>query len=344
MDGNNVANPSVDAKIDFKIDKLEDDNYVTWKWQLVNILKAKVLYKAVTEKTVDESINRQALALLGSALSQDNMALVVGCESAYEVWKRLELIFENKTTFEKQELLGKLHSYRIDKGTDLAKSIMEIQATASKLKLLGEQISDDALMSIILNGLPTAFETFIVAFKLLSPNERTLNHLISNVIAHSKTLSRDTESISLVANSRPSSTNNQNDICRYCKKPGHWARDCFKLQNKKKREQNPTRVPPTDDLVSFMANTSDAILDRSTWVADSGCSHHMSPNKFWFATYAPFPQNKEIQLGNGSRMAALGIGSIRTNAGVVEEVYYVPDSITNLFSIRAATQHGIVVQ
>lgn len=61
---------------------------------------------------------------------------------------------------------------------------MDIQTTASKLKLLGEQISDDALLSIIMSALPSGFDNFIVAFKLLTSKERTLNHLIANVIAH----------------------------------------------------------------------------------------------------------------------------------------------------------------
>lgn len=82
------------SKCDFKIEKLCEDNYVTWKWQVENVLKAKSIHVAIIGRRVDEA-NRQALALLGSALSQDNMALVVGCDNAFDVWKRLEIIFEN---------------------------------------------------------------------------------------------------------------------------------------------------------------------------------------------------------------------------------------------------------
>lgn len=105
-----VVNVGEVSKLDYRIDKLEDDNYVTWKWQIMNVFKAKNLYEAVNSQHVDEVSSRQALALLGSALSRVNMALVVGCDTAFEAWQRLEIVFENKTTFEKQELLGKLHS------------------------------------------------------------------------------------------------------------------------------------------------------------------------------------------------------------------------------------------
>lgn len=198
----NLVGHVQEQRLDFRIDKLEHANYVTWKWQLVNVLKAKNLYNAVISEDADDLSSRQALALLGSALSRDNMALVVGCESALKAWSRLEVVFENRTTFEKQELLCHLHSYKIEKFEDVAKSLMEIQTTASRLKLLGEPVSDNSLMSIIMKALPSGSDNFLVAFKLLSPSERTLNHIISNVISHSKTLNYSSDSIAMVARKR----------------------------------------------------------------------------------------------------------------------------------------------
>lgn len=275
----NVLHSFQESKLDFKIDKLEEDNYVTWKWQLVNILKAKKLYSAVTDEDCNDSSSRQALGLIGSALSRENMALVVGI---FEAWIRLEIVFENKTTFETRELLGKLHSYKIDKFTDVAKSLMDIQTTATKLKLLGEPVSDKSLIGIIMRALPSEYQNFLVAFKLLSPGERTLNHLISNVIAHSKEFDRnDSESIALVANSTSSVRNN--DTCNYCKKPGHWIKDCLKLKNKKRYAENQSGLrelttTPAENIVWFMALIASHGLNKSVWVADSGSSNHMTPN------------------------------------------------------------------
>lgn len=329
------------SKLDIKVIKLEDNNYVVWKRHFINVLKAKSLYTAVVNEGVEESIDQQTLALLGSALSEDNMALVVGCSSAYEAWQRLELIYENKTTFEKQDLLGKIHSYKIDRLADIGRSLMEIQTTSSKLKLLGEIVSDDALMSIIMKALPTQFENFIVAFKLLSPEQRTLNHLISNVVAHAKTMNQDPESIALVASAK--------STCNYCKKPGHWVRDCLKLKNKKKNEvsqseQSGEASTSIGKIVSFMAMASVFKLSKDIWVVDSGSTHHMSPNKHWFSALALFTSRLKIQLGNGNCMYALGVGHMKSDKGDIHSVYYVPELVTNLFSIRSATRRGIVVQ
>lgn len=51
-----------------------------------------------------------------------------------------------------------------------------------------------------------------------------------------------------------------------------------------------------------------------------------------------------VRLGDGNCMHAHGHGQIRTNAGIIENVFYVPSLVTNLFSIRAATRQNIVVQ
>jgi len=153
------------VKLDFNVDKLESDNYIVWKWQALNILRAKNLMSAL-EDDAEPLVDLQALALIGSALYKDNKMMVVGCSTTKQVWNRLESIYENKTTFEKQEFLSKLHSFKIDSVANIAKPLGEIQTLASRLKMFGETVSDDALMSIILNALPRSFESFPDSFQV----------------------------------------------------------------------------------------------------------------------------------------------------------------------------------
>lgn len=69
-----------------------------------------------------------------------------------------------------------------------------------------------------------------------------------------------------------------------------------------------------------------------------------SPNRQWFSSYKPFDNKVGVQIGHGSSMLAAGYGRIETSVGNFENVFYVPQLVTNLFSIRSATQQGIVVQ
>lgn len=333
---------------------MEEDNYVTWKWQIVNVFRAKNLFNAISSQDVEEANSRQALALLGSSLSRENMALVVGGETAFEAWRRLEIVFENKTTFEKQELLGKLHSYKMEKVTEVPNMLMDVQTTAQKLKLLGEPVSDDALISIIMNALPEGFSGLLMAFKLLNSTERTLNHLISQVIAHSKEISRESTAIALVANTSSGTVPRNNNICNFCKQPGHWIKDCSKVKNKRQYEErkhekkgasiDEAKSTPAKNIVSFMALVSSCKLNQSQWVADSGSSNHMSPNIKWFLSFNRSEKDVNVRLGDGSCMPAHGYGQIHTDAGIIEDVYYIPNMVTNLFSIQAATRKNIIVK
>ena len=58
------------ADKDLKVLKLDETNYVIWKWQFRNVLEAKGLGLALTDEA-SELVSEQALALLSSTLSED---------------------------------------------------------------------------------------------------------------------------------------------------------------------------------------------------------------------------------------------------------------------------------
>jgi len=71
-------------KTDYRIVVLGDDNYITWKWHMTMVLKAKGLFACVESDLVlepDKAV--QATTLLASALSELNMQRVINCNSAF---------------------------------------------------------------------------------------------------------------------------------------------------------------------------------------------------------------------------------------------------------------------
>lgn len=337
-----------DVKLDLKICELASDNYVTWSWQAKNVLRANNLESAISSDADIERSNK-ALALLGGSLNLENQRLVCGCTTAKELWERLQMIYENKTSFENQELLRSLHSYKIRSASDVIHGLSEIQTLASRVKIMGESISDDALMAIIMNALPDIFQHFLTSFQLLSPDVRTLQHLISNVSAQARQLtSKVEEEVALAAQSKPSaSTMKREGKCNFCKKEGHWKFECKKLQRKQASSNNQSQqaesktVDDDEKPVSFMA-VEDPDATSEEWVADSGSSHHMTNNKDWLRNYTVFERPKQVKLGNNDKLAAIGHGIIETNFGSMSLVYFVPLLVVNLFSISAATASGLV--
>ena len=92
----------------------------------------------------------------------------------------------------------------------------------------------------------------------------------------------------------------KSSTCHYCNKPGHWIRDC---RNKQADEKGPTG--PQGGL-AMMAKTKQLTLLLSTWIADSGCSFHMTPRSEWICNYTPFEEAKQITLGDNHCIPAVG--------------------------------------
>lgn len=378
-------------KQDYRIIVLGEDNYVTWKWHMVMILKAKGLYEYVVKKDAspaesgtskeedadqaeDTSSNEyRATSLLASSLSQTNMQRVINCTRAHEIWTALESSFENKSSTERSMLLEKFTSYRIKRISDISKALGDIQAKAAKLKSLGAAIDDEFIISIILKALPDGLKSWKSTWKMINAENPNLNKLITSLMAEISEMKEPEDSAFLVrkfgrmsfkertpqtygrnvaARNRgqklASRGTKNNDVCLKCNKRGHWARDCYsKPQNSRNIQSNYANQShergDTEDEqeIVFMAYVKSAEMEPNCWVADSGCSLHMTPHKEWIVNYVTFNQPKSVTLGDDRQIPAVGAGDVKTIFGVLKNVQFVPELSANLFSISAATKNGL---
>lgn len=234
---NQVAN--VEDRSDYRVVILGENNYVTWKWQMELILTSKDLMSCISGVNPNEARNRQAASILASSISTLNMQRVVNCKTAKEIWDALEATFENKSSSEKTALMEKLTSYRIERIKDISRGIGELQAIAAKLRSLKAIVDDDFIISILLRALPSTLDTWKSTWKMVNAENPNLNKLITGIMAEINEM-KNPEDRALVAgetrqgrldSDRSRLTEKQNrktrrNSCWYCKKPGHWAKDC----------------------------------------------------------------------------------------------------------------------
>ncbi|KAG9509473.1 hypothetical protein GZH46_02007, partial [Fragariocoptes setiger] len=157
-----------------------------------------------------------------------------------------------------------------------------------------------------------------------------------------------------------STNGDDKSTCNYCKKAGHWVRDCPKLKAKNEASNSAATSSPnqqntnlsSDREVFNKSSTEQARAlvvtfvdedqnNQSQWVADSGCSAHMTARKEWLHEYQEFTKKVEITVGNSDVILAHGIGKIETTVGVLHNVHYVPDISENLFSLSATVEREI---
>lgn len=110
--------------------------------------------------------------------------------------------------------------------------------------------------------------------------------------------------------------------CHYCKKPGHFARDCYKKkadskwiqeihENKRKTQKdqassnfasNTSNKDKTPDVALKVGNNS----SKNDWWIDSGASQHLTPNKGSLNNFERFNKPIEIKLADNSILYSYG--------------------------------------
>jgi hypothetical protein len=88
------------------------------------------------------------------------------------------------------------------------------------------------------------------------------------------------------------------------------------------------------DMLSVAYNSEHPM---DSWILDSACSFHLTPNKDWFDTYKLF-NSSIVTMGNGAYCKITGIGiKIKMLDGVVRTLCDVRDVLEvekNLISLR----------
>jgi hypothetical protein len=111
------------------------------------------------------------LALINSTLSHSVLSMVVGHNSAQEVWKTLEHRFTSTSRANVLNLKIELHNLK--KGSESISSYLQkVKNTRDKLVAVGTLIDNEELLHIILKGLPREYGPFCSAI-------RTRNELVT---------------------------------------------------------------------------------------------------------------------------------------------------------------------
>ncbi|KAG8481214.1 hypothetical protein CXB51_025952 [Gossypium anomalum] len=118
-----------------------------------------------------------------------------------------------------------------------------------------------------------------------------------------------------------SKSSNRGKTCNFCKKKGHIKSECYKLQNKIKREaanqkgKQPENSGEADVVEDYsdgellVASVNDSKVSEE-WILDSGCTFHMSPNRDWFTTYETVSEGV-VLMGNNASCKIAGVGTIK---------------------------------
>eukprot|EP00795_Rhopilema_esculentum_P008368 gene8368-14342_t len=332
----------------FKVEKLNGENYHSWKFQMKMYLIGKDLWELVTgEETLNAAANpeqqrrfrkRENVALATVCLSVETslQIYVRSAKNAKEAWDNLEQHFERKSLSQKIFYRRKLYSARMGKGAKMIDHINYIKTLSEHLEAVDDEIAEKDLVIILISSLPEEYNYLITALETIAEEKLSWNYVRDRLIHEYDKMQGGSEgtvstpkaeacqdALSSKKLTEHKKINNCKKFqCHYCKKPGHFARDCFKKKadaknNPKnvtasmaetKQENGKVNEETATEIALAVGNTPS---DKDDWWIDSGASQHMTPVKKGMYGYTPFKKPIEVKLADDTVIFAYGKGELQ---------------------------------
>ncbi|KAG5896038.1 hypothetical protein JTB14_011033 [Gonioctena quinquepunctata] len=304
-------------------------NYPAWKFQIIIILRTAGVYDIVDKSRLpgasEESKKKwseddlKAQRVIVTSVSERVITHLIACKSSADMWTRIQALFGKTTEANLHSLQQRFYAY-VFKNDGAAAHIADLENLSHELKSCGDEIIDPEEEKQRKSG---------EAFSAEKSNWRSkFPRKIEN-------------------ESKERRFAKKNVICNYCKKRGHCESDCW---FKKKKVEQRSSTSSTKSNYALMSNTEGE--SKCDWYLDSGASQHMTFNRSWFKNYEKLNIKEYIVIGDGTRLAVEGRGSISVNirkknndtiSCTIERVLHVPDLPCSLFSASAVADKGYTI-
>ncbi|GFY93027.1 hypothetical protein Acr_08g0014230 [Actinidia rufa] len=263
------------------------------------------------EATKDEEwrkMNRKTIGLIRQCIGHEVFHHVAQETSAYDLWIKLEEMYQAKTSRNKALLMRRL-------------------------------FDDEMQALLLLSSLPESWETLVVSLSNSAPNGKLTTSMVMDALFNEEARRRGMGS----TDQRwwRSQARGRTVRCFYCDQERHIKRDCpkYKAQDQSS-DTAATAVMVVDESEVLLAPLDDGKLD---WVLDSDSAYHLCRDREVFSTYAAC--EGRIWMANNTASRIVGRGSVRFRMAdgksvTLTEVRHVPNLRKNLISIGMLDAKG----
>ncbi|KAG6438777.1 hypothetical protein O3G_MSEX000215 [Manduca sexta] len=358
-------------------------NWHSWKFQVKVLLKALDIFDIVDgsntcpkedgEKiTTWTKLDAKAQGVIVNRLSSGVMLQVQNCETAKEIWDRLCTVYEQKSDVSLHILQQRFFDLKYTNSEDVVTFIAKVEGIVAQIRQARGEIPDNMIITKIISSLGEKFRHFISAWDSVPIEKKNMTELTARLIIEeqrNKMYEDEKPSqIALKTNTkkeirkcfncgkvghyksdckvkRQKSIQNENIIiCKLCKKRGHTLKQCWFNKDNKNQSVNDEKQ---NALVMSVCGLTSKIVSNE-WFLDSGASEHMCSTKDSFINYENLIVPKDVIIGDGTVIKALGYGDIQLEAydneqwikTLIKNVLYVPSLKANLFPMSATLDKG----
>ncbi|UYV62815.1 hypothetical protein LAZ67_2002020 [Cordylochernes scorpioides] len=348
--------------INTPLEKLNDQNYRSWKFNTKMMLIERELWKYVTEPAPDEEASRtifnmkqeKALAMIALTISPSQQIHIMDCTTAREAWDTLEQVYEPKSRSRILQLKKQFISIRFEEQETMTNYLGRLKICSDHLREAGAEMQDQDLAYSMLAGLPESYDGIIMTFSNVEDKEFTSSKVKHVLLAEyerwmARRVNNTNEALQFGTTTRKEDKKKKNFTCYKCGKEGHIARSCRGKAKTPAPNFQPPRCSTHEIAGSEMLTALSCTIPDNSWVIDSGATHHVCNKREWFTNFQGITSDPILTASGTTR--AEGCGDIKFKAYVGKHhvdlklcnVLYVPNVRRNLLSVSSMENKGKIV-
>ncbi|GFY81646.1 chitinase family protein [Actinidia rufa] len=148
--------------------------------------------KPVAKKDEEwRKINRKTIGLIRQCIGHEVFHHVAQETSAYELWIKLEEMYQAKTSRNKALLMRRLVNLKLQRETTVAEHTSEFQSLVNQLTSVDLQFDDEMQALLLLSSLPESWETLVVSFSNAAPNGKLTTSMVMDALFNEEARRRE---------------------------------------------------------------------------------------------------------------------------------------------------------
>ncbi|XP_041564684.1 uncharacterized protein LOC121467359 [Drosophila elegans] len=273
--------------------------------------------------------------MITTAVTDSAYQKIMDKETAHDTWKALKNQFEATAKDKVFKICNEFFAFSWNPGNDVSTHIAKLRSLWNDLNQALKAKSETELPDLILvcktlHILPKTFETFRQSWMLLTKEEeKTFDELTNQIVMFERNFrtkendeKESQEAFSTTAQKEhrqdSGASGRRFDTCHYCKKKGHWIRNCIKWKKDgrpKPSYQNAEQgncAEPTLTLVSVHNSVFAAEANSEVdWWIDNGATKHVVKTAKYFEHFEKFENPSWIRAAGNETLSNLGQGTIK---------------------------------
>lgn len=216
----------------YSVEKLNNTNYGTWKFEMKMLLIKEDLWSLVCDGVPDVQTktwlkgNNKALATISLGVEKTQFPLIMQCVYALDAWNKLQDHHVQKSIVSKVSLLKKIFAKKFQPGENMDAHLLELEQLFESLEVDQQVKFPDLWRSVVvLASLPECYGSLVVSLESRKEEELTLNLVKQKVLDETERQLNVKKEV-IETSTTAFLASNRSLKCWICGKIGHTQYNC----------------------------------------------------------------------------------------------------------------------